>query len=115
MLEKNFWKSLTMLKKLRGRTLWDILTSIFQHPSQKVKGEPFVGNFFFKVAQCRKNLKGDPFVLSGIVCYAGNVFGSVPWANRYILAFSGNFVELLVELFCSDQVVSKNTDEKPRL
>ena len=33
----------------------------------------------------------DPLVSSGIVCYAGNIFGSVPWANRYILASSGTF------------------------
>ena len=49
----------------------------------------------------------DPLVSSGIVCYAGNLFGSVPWANRYILASSENFVELLVELFWSVQVVLK--------
>ena len=46
-----------------------------------------------------KKLKGDPLVFSGIVCYAGNLLGSVPWANRYHLASSQNFVELLVELF----------------
>ena len=43
------------------------------------------------------------------ICYAGNLFGSVPWANRYILASSENFVELLVELFWSVQVVLKKT------
>ena len=41
------------------------------------------------------------------ICYAGNLFGSVPWANRYSLASSENFVELLVELFWSVQVVLK--------
>ena len=51
--------------------------------------------------------KMDPLVTSGIVCYAGNLFGSVPWANRYILASSESFVELLVELFWSVQVVLK--------
>ena len=61
-----------------------------------------------KGAQCRKKLKGDPSVSSGIVCYAGNVFGSVLWANRYNLASSQTFVELLVELFWSLQVVLKN-------
>ena len=64
-----------------------------------------------KVAQCEKKSKGgDLFVSSGIVCYAGILFGSVPWANRYNLASSQNFVELLVELFWSLQVVLKNTD-----
>ena len=38
--------------------------------------------------------KMDPLVSSGIVCYAGNLFGSVPWADRYILASSENFIEL---------------------
>ena len=38
-----------------------------------------------------------------------NLFGLVPWATGEI----GNFVELLVELFWSLQVVLKNTDEKP--
>ena len=38
----------------------------------------------------------------------GNLFGSAPWANRYNLASSQNFVELSVELFWSLQVVIKN-------
>ena len=53
--------------------------------------------------------KMDPLVSSVIVCYAENLFGSVPWANRYILASSENFVELLVELFGSVQVVLQKT------
>ena len=52
----------------------------------------------------KKTEREDPLVSSGIVCYAGNLFGSVPWATRYILASSVNFVELLVELFWSVQV-----------
>ena len=63
-----------------------------------------------------KTEREDPLISSGIVCYAGNLFGSVPWATRYILASSVNFVELLVELFWSVQVyfgLLKNTDEKP--
>ena len=51
-------------------------------------------------------------VSSDTVCYAGNLFGSVPWANRYILESSENFVELLVELFWSVQVVFKKTLKK---
>ena len=74
---------------------------------QKIEGRPFGGKNLKKVAQCRKNLKGDPLVSSGIVCHAGNLFGSLPWANRYNLASSQNFVELLVELFWSLQVVLK--------
>ena len=52
----------------------------------------------------KKTEREGPLVSSGIVCYAGNLFGSVPWATRYILASSVNFVELLVELFWSVQV-----------
>ena len=56
---------------------------------QKIEGGPFRGEIFLKkVAQCRKNLKGDLLVSSGIVSYAGNLFGSVSWANRYILGSS---------------------------
>ena len=78
---------------------------------KNLKGGPFGGKKIEKkVAQCRKYRKWGP---SGVVCYAGNLFGSVPWANRYNLASSQNFVELLVELFWSLQVVLKNTDEKP--
>ena len=77
----------------------------FVEKLEKLKGCPIRGEFFLKkVAQCRKILKGDPLVSSGIVCYAGN-----------LLASSENFVALLVELFWSVQVVSKNTEEKPRL
>ena len=71
-----------------------------------VNWEHFYEIFFSeKVPQCRKKTeREDPLVSSGIVCYAGNLFGSVPWATRYILAYSVNFVELLVELFWSVQV-----------
>ena len=79
---------------------------------KKLKGDPFVKKNSKKVAECQKNLKGDPLVTSGIVGYAGNLFGSVPWANRYNLASSQNFVERLVELFWSLQVYRKNTYEK---
>ena len=70
LLWKFFLKSLTMPKKLKGRTLWDFSTSILLQNSKKLKGDPFVGKIFFwkKVAQCRKNLKGGPLVSSGIVC-----------------------------------------------
>ena len=73
---------------------------------KKIEGGLSWGKSFFlkKVAQCRKM---DPLVSSGIVCYAGNLVSSVPWANRYILATSENFVELLVELFWPVQVVLK--------
>ena len=44
--EKKLKKSLTMPKKLKGRTLWDFSTSILLQNSKKLKGGPFVGNFF---------------------------------------------------------------------
>ena len=121
--EKKIEKSLTMPKKLKGRTLWDFSTSILLQNSKKLKGRTLWDfstsillqnskkiegglswwkKFFLKkVAQCRKN---GPF---GLVRYCMLLFGSVPWANRYILASSENFVELLVELFWSVQVVLK--------
>ena len=61
-------------------------------------------NFEKSPTMPKKTEREDPLVSSGIVCYAGNLFGSVPWANRYNLASSQNFVELLVELFWSVQV-----------
>ena len=107
--------------KLKWRTLWDFATSILSQNSKKMKGDPLVEKKFWeKVAQCLKNLEGDPLVSSGFVCYAGNLFGSVHWANRYNLASSQNFVEILVERFWSLQEVfkkmkQKDTDEKPWL
>ena len=74
---------------------------------QKIEGDPFVEKVEKKSHSAEKNLKGDLLVSSGIVCYAGNLFGSVPRANGYNLASSQNFVELLVELFWSLQVVFK--------
>ena len=68
-------------------------------------GNPFTKFFFRKKSHnAEKTEREDPLVSSGIVCYAGNLFGSVPWATRYILASSAIFVEHLVELFWSVQV-----------
>ena len=80
---------------------------------KKLKGDPLVGIFLKKV-QCRKNLQGVPLVSTGIVYYAGNLFGSVPWVN--IGVFS-KFCKLLIELFWSLQVVLRKTltKEKRRL
>ena len=74
----------------------------------KTEREDPLGFFnILSVAKLQKKLKGNPLASSGFVCYAGNLFGSVPWANRYNLASFQNFVELLVELFWSLQVVLK--------
>ena len=67
---------------------------------KKTEMEDPLGFFIHSVAKLQKKLKGGPFggkklkrsctvhplVSSGIVCYAGNHFGSDPWANRYNLA-----------------------------
>ena len=75
---------------------------------QKIEGGPFGGiNFFEKSRANLKKSKGWTLWSRSVLCYAGNLFGSVPWANRYNLASSQNFVELLVELFWSRQVVFK--------
>ena len=71
---------------------------------QKIEGGPFPEEIFFEKSRTdSKKSKGGTLVSSAIV-YAGNLFGSIPWATRYILASSVNFVELLVELFWSVQV-----------
>ena len=75
--------------------------------------EPFTKKKLKKSRTMPKNLKREPFGLVRYCMLRGNLFGSVPWANRYNLASSQNFVELLVELFWSLQVILKNTDENP--
>ena len=58
-----------------------------------------------KVSQCRKKPKGDPLASSGIVCYAGNLFGSVPCVQfGAFLKFCRTFG---LELFWSLQVYRK--------
>ena len=80
----SFEESLTMPKNMKGGPF-----GIFQHPfcRKTPKNEGGSSGDFFpkKVSQCRKKLKGGPLVSSGIVCYVGNLFGSVPWTNRYNL------------------------------
>ena len=57
---------------------------------QKIEGGTVSwGNFFWKKSHSAEKIwRGDLLVSSGIVCYAGNLFGSVPWANGYILGSS---------------------------
>ena len=52
---------------------------------QKIEGGPFEKK---SLAMPEKTERGDPLVSSGIVCSAGNLFGSVPRANGYNLASS---------------------------
>ena len=60
--------------------------------SKKWREDP-LGKFFRKkVSQCRKKTeRGELLVSSGIVCYAGNLFGSVPSADRGNLKFCRTF------------------------
>ena len=69
---KFFLKSLTAPKIERGDPLGFFYTQSVAKP-KKNEGGTLWGNFFSgKKSQCRKKLKGDPLVSSGIVCYAGN-------------------------------------------
>ena len=96
-----------MSKKLKGITLWDFSTFILLQNSKKIEGGRLVEKTLKKSSTVPKNIyKG------GLVRYC-LLRGSVFWANRYNLASSQNFIELLVELFWSLLVVLKNTDEKP--
>ena len=65
-------------KKLKGGPF-----GVFKHPfcgkaPKKLKGDS-LGKFFptKKSRNAEKSEKWDPLVSSGIVCYAGNLFGSV--------------------------------------
>ena len=81
-------KSITMPKNWKKGPL-----GVFQHPfcrkAPKFEVGTFWGKFFpLKSIPMPKKPKGGPLVSSGIVCYAENLFGSVPWANGYNLASS---------------------------
>ena len=104
--EKKIEKKSHNAKKLKWRTLWDFSTSILLQNSKKLKGGIPWGKCFFlkKVAQCRKN---GPFGLVRYCMLRGKPFWFISCANRYILASSESFVELLVKLFWSVQVVLK--------
>ena len=68
------------------------------HNAEKTeKGDPLGEKFFPKksLGMPKKLKTGDLLVSSGILCYAGNLCGAVPWVNGYNLASSNNFVELL--------------------
>ena len=88
-MKKNFEKSLSMLKKTEREDPSGFFNIHSVAKLLKIEGGPFRGEFFFEKSRTvPKKSKGGPLVSSGIVCYAGNLFGSVPWANRYILASS---------------------------
>ena len=58
-----FSEILTMPKKQNERTLWDFATSILSQSSKKLKRGFGEKQFSKKVAQCRKNVKCEPFSL----------------------------------------------------
>ena len=87
-------KSLTMPKKLKGGPF-----GIFQDPfsrktPKKLKGDPSGNKFSRKKSRNAEKTERGP-LWSSIVCYAGNLFGSVPWDKGYNLASPQNIVELL--------------------
>ena len=56
-----------------------------------MKWEHLGKKFSEKKSRNAEKLKGGPLVSSGIVRYAGNLFGSIPWANRGNLKFCRTF------------------------
>ena len=90
--EKQILKKSHNAKQLKGGTLWNFSTFILLQDSEKLKG----GGCPLVKKNSRKGLAmAKKPVLPDIVCYAGNLFGSVPWAIGYNLASSYNFVERL--------------------
>ena len=99
-----------MPKNLKG-TLWDFSTPILSQ-NKKNEGDPLVEKIFEKGPPvAKKTEREDPLVSPGIVCYAEkNLFGSVPWVNRYNLNFCRTFGRII--LVTSD-VSKKNSHEHP--
>ena len=104
--------SLTMPKKLGRETLWDFSTSILSQSSKTVEKDPLG---IEKMLTSQKKMEGHPSVSPGMVCYAEkrkNLFGSVPWANRYNLAPSFEICRTCSRTILVTSSVSK---KKPRL
>ena len=78
---------------------------------KKIEGKIW-GKFFpERSLAVPKKTERDPLVSSGIVCYAGNLFGPVPWANKGNLKFCRTFGRtILVTSGVSKKI---NSDEKP--
>ena len=75
-------------RKLKRGTFWDFQRPCCRKTPKKMKGA-LGDNFFSKKCPTMPEKTWDLLVSPGIVCYAEkrkNLFGSVPWANRYILA-----------------------------
>ena len=95
-----------MPKKLKGGgTFWDF--------SKSILSQNLLGNIFFQNSHnANKTERGDALVSSGIVCYAGNLVGSVPLAVQF-----GVFLKFCRTLgrtiLVTSDVSKKNTDEKP--
>ena len=64
-------KRLPTPKKLKGRTLWDFLTSILSQIMKKIEGGAYCTIFFEKKSHiAEKSVRGNPLVSSSFVCYA---------------------------------------------
>ena len=83
-----FLEKVSKCQKIGRGTLWDFSTSILAQNSKKLSDK--------KSRIAGKNRKGDPLVSSGIVCYAGNLFGSVSWANRGNIKFCRTFCRTIL-------------------
>ena len=79
------------LRKIEGRSLWEFFwEKTFTIPRKKREGGPLV-----LLVTVLRGKKGK------------NLFVSVPWATRYKLRLSLNFVEFLVDLLWTLQVYRK--------
>ena len=107
-----FEKSLTMSKKLKRGTLQDFSTSILPQNSKKIEGDTLEKFFSEKKSRnAKKTERGDLLVSSGILCYAGNLFGSVLWVNRDNLKFCRTFGRtILVTSGVSKKTLTKSYD-----
>ena len=90
------------------------LFEIFQHSFCRKTPKNWRGtlwgiHFFseIKSRNAEKTKRGDPLVSSGIVCYAGNLFESVLWANSGNLKFCRTFGRTIL-------VASGVSKNKPR-
>ena len=94
------------MPKVERGTLWDFSThSVAKF--QKIEGEKLLRK---KSGNAEKTEKGEPLVSSGIVCYAGNLFGN-PWANRGNLKFCRTFVRtILVTAGVSKKTLTESHD-----
>ena len=83
----NFEKKSHNAEKTERGTLWDFSTYILSQNSKKWRGTLGGKLSRKKSLAMPKKIERRPLLSSGIVCYAGTFFGSLPWANRGNLKF----------------------------